>query len=61
MPATATTKKKTTRKSTTKTTAKKKTAALSPEEHARAAYFNWLQRGAPAGDDQRDWFDVECR
>ena len=33
-------------------------SALSREAHEKAAYFNWLDRGATHGDDQRDWFDV---
>lgn len=27
-------------------------------DHAEAAYYKWLQRGAPLWDDQQDWFDV---
>jgi len=50
----------TTRKTTAKTRKTKAiaTAPLSQEDHERAAYFNWLNRGAPIGDDQRDWFDA---
>jgi hypothetical protein len=32
------------------------------EQHRRwseAAYFNWINRGRPLNDDQRDWFEVE--
>jgi hypothetical protein len=32
------------------------------EQHRRwseAAYFNWIHRGRPFGDDQKDWFEVE--
>ncbi|MDH3973792.1 MAG: hypothetical protein OEV42_05890 [Deltaproteobacteria bacterium] len=31
---------------------------LSHEDHERAAYFNWIDRGSPIGDDQCDWFEV---
>lgn len=34
----------------------------SDEQHRRwseAAYFNWLNRGRPLNDDQRDWFEAE--
>lgn len=34
-----------------------------PEEQHRqwseAAYFNWINRGRPSNDDQKDWFDAE--
>lgn len=34
-----------------------------PDEQNRrwseAAYFNWIDRGRPLGDDQRDWFNAE--
>jgi len=59
-------------KATTTKTAPKKTTAtaqrtsatsaktsLSDAEHAQAAYFNWLKRGAPLWDDQSDWFSVK--
>ncbi|MDT8318539.1 MAG: DUF2934 domain-containing protein [bacterium] len=60
MARSAATKTTTTKKSTTKAGSRKKTgaAALSREEHERLAYFNWLNRGAPIGDDQRDWFET---
>jgi len=32
------------------------------EQHSRwqeAAYYNWIARGRPIGDDLRDWFDAE--
>ncbi len=60
-------------KTAAKSTTKRKTPAkasktralairpLSREEHEKAAYFNWLNRGAPAGDDQRDWFETMVR
>lgn len=35
---------------------RKKISSFSQEEHETAAYFNWLNRGAPIGDDQYDWF-----
>jgi len=34
----------------------------SEEQHRRwseAAYFNWIDRDRPFGDDQKDWFDAE--
>jgi len=37
---------------------KKSATSFSHEDHAVAAYFNWLNRGAPVGDDQHDWFSV---
>ena len=50
----------TTKKSTSKTTKRGGTAstAIDQGEHERAAYFNWINRGAPVGDDQRDWFET---
>lgn len=34
-----------------------------PDEQLRrwreAAYFKWIERGRPNGDDRRDWFDAE--
>ena len=35
-----------------------KSSMLSYEDHERAAYFNWLKRGAPLWDDQQDWYSV---
>jgi len=60
MPVKAAKKAMTTKKSTVRArTAKKpKAAALSGEDHERAAYLNWLNRGAPLWDDQRDWFEA---
>lgn len=32
------------------------------EQHSRwqeAAYYNWIARGRPIGDDLRDWLDAE--
>jgi len=60
MPGKAATKAMTTKKSTarTRTTKKEKTTALSGEDHERSAYLNWLNRGAPLWDDQRDWFET---
>lgn len=59
--ATATaTKKKSTAAKKTGTTAKTKKSKINfnQQEHEIAAYFNWLNRGAPVGDDQHDWFSV---
>lgn len=51
--------KKTTKAKTTSPRAKSsKSAAMSCDEQEQAAYFHWLDRGAPAGDDQHDWFAV---
>jgi hypothetical protein len=34
----------------------------SHEDQKRAAYYRWLERGAPAGGDgQEDWYEVENR
>lgn len=56
----ATAKKRSTAKKTgTTARGRKKTAtAYSHQDHEVAAYFNWLNRGAPMGDDQHDWFYV---
>lgn len=40
----------------------KHTVKLSQEDLERAAYYRWLERGAPAGGDgQEDWYEVENR
>lgn len=31
------------------------------ESIRKAAYYRWLERGAPPGDDLRDWYEVENR
>lgn len=31
------------------------------EAQRMAAYYRWLERGAPPNDDWNDWFDVENR
>lgn len=55
----------TTNAASSKTTTSKKAGKTSAEtlssesDHAQAAYFNWLGRGAPLWDDQRDWFSVK--
>jgi hypothetical protein len=28
-------------------------------EHEIAAYYHWLDRGCPIGDDLTDWFEAE--
>ena len=49
-----------TKTSAPKTRAKKTSGqdTFSEEARQRAAYFNWLDRGAPLWDDQSDWFSV---
>lgn len=32
---------------------------LSEARIADRAYFRWLDRGCPTGDDLRDWFEAE--
>lgn len=32
-----------------------------PEELREAAYYRWLERGTPLGDDWSDWYDAESR
>jgi len=29
------------------------------EDLKLAAYYRWLERGAPQGDSQEDWYEVE--
>jgi len=61
MARSAATKTSTIKKSTTKGgTTKKAGSTLSQTDHESSAYFNWLNRGAPIGDDQRDWFDTSA-
>ena len=31
------------------------------DDQATAAYYQWLHRGAPLWDDQKDWYAVEPR
>ena len=58
----ATTKATTAAKAPAKRAAKaapaKKQTGMTEDERQRAAYFNWLNRGAPLWDDQQDWFSV---
>ena len=35
------------------------TRELSREAIATAAYYRWLNRGCPQGQDQEDWFEAE--
>lgn len=57
--AMVTKRKSTAKKTGTATKGKKKTiTSFSQQEREEAAYFNWLNRGAPIGDDQYDWFSV---
>ncbi|HUO57855.1 MAG TPA: DUF2934 domain-containing protein [bacterium] len=35
--------------------------APTPEQVREAAYYRWLERGAPPGDGQEDWYEVENR
>ena len=30
-----------------------------PDQISAAAYYRWLERGTPWGDDWADWFEVE--
>ncbi|MBN1868876.1 DUF2934 domain-containing protein [Candidatus Sumerlaeota bacterium] len=32
-----------------------------PEGLQEAAYYRWLERGCPQGDDHSDWFEAEKR
>jgi hypothetical protein len=34
---------------------------MSPEQLREAAYYRWLERGCPHGDDHSDWFEAEKR
>ena len=56
--ATGTKKKSTARKTGTTAKGKKKDKIIDQEARELAAYYNWLDRGAPIGDDQYDWFMV---
>jgi len=58
MPKKTTSAKKTTttRKSTRKKAVK---TGWTYSEQAVAAYYHWLNRGAPIGDTQHDWFAVQ--
>ncbi len=57
--AAKTTSPKTKTTATRTRTAKKSGQKTFPQEdQQRAAYFNWLDRGAPLWDDQRDWFSA---
>lgn len=33
--------------------------AATHEDKQRAAYYRWLERGGPRGDDWNDWFEIE--
>ncbi|HVZ81547.1 MAG TPA: DUF2934 domain-containing protein [bacterium] len=51
-----------------KTKGKKAHEDMKPETRAemeetlrKAAYYRWLERGAPLGDDLNDWYEVENR
>ena len=60
--ATKTTAAKKTRADSKKTTSlTRKTraatsASMTGSSHEEAAYYNWLNRGAPLWDDQADWY-----
>ena len=34
------------------------TPSVSQEDIEVAAYHNWIKRGRPIGDDQKDWFEA---
>ncbi|MDH3976659.1 MAG: DUF2934 domain-containing protein [Deltaproteobacteria bacterium] len=57
--AAATKRSSTAKKTGTAAKGRKKSATkFNHREHEEAAYFSWLNRGAPIGDDQHDWFLV---
>ena len=33
--------------------------ASSSKDVEVAAYYNWINRGCPHGDDQKDWFEAQ--